>query len=152
MLDYKATLALLTPYLASLATVSFVVMVSNAFEGKKKMMFQTMVMCIMTAYSLWYLGNNDMDQVLEFWAMYKGMSYEFRFTLGLFTAGAAYFGGALYLSNVVITTSSNDTEILSTPATEPVQKMSELPSSLPEDDKKFFESMLKRYLKFKRKN
>jgi hypothetical protein len=144
MMDYKATLALLTPYLASLATVSFVVMVSNAFEGKKKMMFQTMVMCIVTAYSLWYLGNNDMDQVLEFWNMYKNLSYEFRFTLGLFTAGAAYFGGALYLSNVVISTSSNDTEILSTPATEPVQKMAELPSSLPEDDKKFFESMLKR--------
>ena len=147
-MDWQETLVFLTPQLASLACVSFVVMISNVFKGKNKMIFQTMVMCLATAYSAYYFATTHTDDVLRFWGMYKQMTYEFKFLLGVFTCGAAYFGGALYLSNVVITQSVSSDEVLSTPATAPVQSMAELPKSLPEDDKEFFSKMLKRCTEF----
>ena len=143
--SWEDTLKLVTPYLASLACVSFVVMLSNFFTGKKRMMVQTICMCVATSYCLWFLGNDESDDVLKFWNVYQSLSYEFRFILGIFTAGAAYFGGALYLSNVVIDNKSDVSAVLATPATNPVNTMIELPKSLPADNKEFFQSMLKRY-------
>ena len=142
----------ITPYIASLALCSFIILISSNMKGKNKIILQSSFIAILTSGALFFLLQHSNDKLIyELWKIYSKLSYEIKFALGIVTIGGAYFGGALYVGNIVIhqvpistQSSSNTSSILQTPATESISEAIEIPENLPIDDKVFFESMLER--------
>lgn len=123
-------------------------------KGKNKILFQSSVIAIATAAAaFFFISHAEEKPIQDLWKIYQKLSYEAKFSLGILTVGAAYFGGALYVGNIVVhqiptpasNSSSSSSTILQTPSTEAVSEPFEIPEKLPEDDKVFFESMLERY-------
>jgi hypothetical protein len=142
-------LPIVTPYIASLAACSFVVLLSTNIQGKNKILFQSGLIALATSVAaFFFISHADEKSIIEFWKIYQRLSYEAKFALGVLTIGATYFGGALYVGNIVVRqtppAAASSSNILLTPATQSVKPPFDIPDTLDADDKIFFESMLER--------
>lgn len=138
----------ITPYVASLAVCSFVILFSTNMKGKNKILFQSSIIALATSVAAFFLISHANDKSFhDLWLLYRRLSYEAKFALGILSIGAAYFGGALYVGNIVVQRppAPESAAILDTPATAAVSKSFPIPDTLPEDDKIFFENMLERF-------
>lgn len=121
-------------------------LLSTNIKGKNKILFQSGLIALATSVAAFFIISHAEEKPIgEFWKIYQRLSYEAKFALGVLTIGAAYFGGALYVGNIVVQQSPSDTrDVLRTPATEPVNPPFDIPDTLDSDDKVFFERMLER--------
>jgi hypothetical protein len=135
-----------TPYIAALAACSFLVLLSTNIKGKNKILFQSGLIALATsAAAFFFISHASEKPILDFWRIYQRLSYEAKFALGVLTIGAAYFGGALYVGNIVVQqVPASSADVLKTPATQSVNPPFDIPETLDSDDKVFFENMLER--------
>jgi hypothetical protein len=124
-------------------------LLSTNIKGKNKILFQSGLIALATSVAaFFFISHADERSILEFWKIYQRLSYEAKFALGVLTIGATYFGGALYVGNIVVhqapATGASSSDILQTPATQSVKPPFDIPDTLDADDKVFFESMLER--------
>jgi hypothetical protein len=135
-----------TPYIAALAACSFLVLLSTNIKGKNKILFQSGLIALATSVAaFFFISHASEKSILDFWRIYQRLSYEAKFALGVLTIGAAYFGGALYVGNIVVQqVPASKSDILQTPATQSVNPPFDIPDTLDSDDKVFFQNMLER--------
>lgn len=121
-------------------------MLSTNIKGKNKILFQSGLIALATSVAaFFFISHASEKSILDFWRIYQRLSYEAKFALGVLTIGAAYFGGALYVGNIVVQqVPASKSDILQTPATQSVNPPFDIPDTLDSDDKVFFQNMLER--------
>lgn len=127
-----------TPVVAALAGTSVVVLVSGAFNGPKKILFQSAVFATSFAAATAYIMKDE-HLLLPLWKAFTVIPDEAKFALSVCLIGGAYFGGALYIAGVNIP--SPDSANNDYPATLDSVVTFDLPLSIPLKDKDLFEWM-----------
>jgi hypothetical protein len=132
----------LTPYIGSLVGASVVVLVSNTFKGVKKTIFQVGVFSTAGAISAVSIFNNPVVMG-KLWDAFKELPIGAKFGLSMFSVASAYFGCGFYTAglNLGIKELENQVDLLSTPASIDSNTGFDIPSTLPQDDTEFFQSM-----------
>ena len=134
----ESNLPQLTTAIAALAGTSAIVLISGMFSGPRKILFQSFIFATSVAIAIAYLWQEE--YALEsFWTAYVSLPENIKLALAVVVIGSTYFGGAMYVAGITITASperQNDT-----PASCDSCVSIIVPSTVPADDKKLFESM-----------
>jgi len=130
----------LTPVVAALAGTSVIVLVSGAFTGYRKILFQSSLLATSLAAASSYLIKDANTLGLDkLWTAFIAMPDEAKFALSICFIGGAYFGGALYIAGVTIAPPLTSRDEY--PATVDSVVNFHLPPSIPLKDKDLFEWM-----------
>jgi hypothetical protein len=104
----------LAPTLAALALTSLIIVVSNAYQGGKKIAFQAFFFLSGLACSFAYLLLKQ-DQMLQFFSAFSKLSDDLRLALSIAVIAMAYFGGAMYVGGPVNLKTNPNINLNSTP-------------------------------------
>lgn len=128
----------MSPCIATLCISALVVLVSNSFSGYKKSLFTTSVFSFALAASVAFVISAK-DDLQIFYDAAKRLPVSVQFALSMMLITMTYFGSALYVCGIY------SSSTLSTPASCDNVVDFDVPDSLPDNDKVFFEECLQRF-------
>ena len=85
-----------SPTLAALALTSLVILVSNAFQGPRKIAFQSFFFLSGLSCALTYLVVKQ-NEMVQFFAAFAKLGGDLRLALSVLVIVVSYFGGAMYI-------------------------------------------------------
>lgn len=152
----------LTPYIASLAGSSLVILMSNSFSGMSKTIFQIGVFSTAAIFSSSYIVTNR-DLMEGVWNAFRSLPLGGKISLSVLSISSAFFGSAFYASGFnlkAIEDLQDGSDFLDTPGyiiittafpnflnnycnTASVDSKIgfDVPRNLPNDDTQFFQQM-----------
>ena len=84
--------------IGALAVSSLVILVSNSFNGSKKVIFQALLFSAGLAASLSYLLITNPNELKSFWTAFIKLSQETKFSIAIIAITTTYFGAAMYIA------------------------------------------------------
>lgn len=140
----------LAPLFAAIALSSLIILVSTSFTKMNKVYVQATLFAATIAVGLGYLITHQDPFLSVAWNGFLVLSKETKFCISLVLVGAIYFGGAMYIAAPDETdgvpahgaAEAGDLHVYRTPASVDTSVTFEVPETLDEDDKVFFENML----------